>query len=235
MPFYPTLTASIINPTPAQLNVGGGGLDIPGSGYGSFGILIRDLNNSTELSLPFPNNAIENYFSGIDYINISSESYNVQNLTLGVDLELSINPNDQVAGGITALLYGNVFNEAILANQNNLNSLIKITVYYKVVDIQQVPVGSVTYTQQEPMILYHWATMGAGAVYAEAVGRGNLINFENPGANNLQEQHCKIRFKTLRPFNDFQNDANTFTSYTYSFPEQENFAYATTTTTTSCK
>ncbi len=227
MPFYPTLTASIINPTSAQLNVGGGGLDIQGSGYGSFGILIRDLNNSTELSLPFPNNAIENYFSGIDYINISSESYNVQNLTLGVDLELSINPNDQAAGGITALLYGNAFNQAILANQNNLNSLIKITVYYKVVDIQQVPVGSVTYTQQEPMILYHWANMGAGAVYAEAVGRGNLINTENPGANNLVEQHCKIRFQTLRPLGDFQNDnpVASFTTYTYSFPEQENFPY----------
>jgi len=173
-----SISASIINPVKSSLYLTGANATTTPNLFGGaipntdFGVLIRDMAHAKPYApVGLGNMNSENYYSGVKEVKIESPNYNTNGyISLGANLSEMYNPEDvAINGGITSLIYGQVFDEAVNANPSGL---IKIYVRYFLTDLET----NEEFIEEQPMILYHYGECLTTGFYGEIWGRGSYLD-----------------------------------------------------------
>ena len=107
--------------------------------------------------------------------------------TLGPNIEEIYNPADvSINGGITSLIHGQVLTDAL---SQNADGLIKISIQYYLTDITD----NTQYIEEQPMILYHFASHTPAGMIGEIWGRGAYISGGSPVDQNMEVRMTHLR------------------------------------------
>ena len=193
-----SISASIINPSISGLYLtGANAFSTPNINANvpsvNIGILIRDMSHtSPDAPAGLGNMNAEDFFVGIEGVKIESPNYNTNGyVPLGLNLEEIYNPGDIGSnGGITGLVTGQILTDAL--NQNT-QGVIKIYVKYKLQDISPAGNNQVL-TEEQPMILYHFADHEAAGFYGEIYGKGSHVDV----TGQVVSQNLHISMKHMR-------------------------------------
>jgi len=212
-----SITASVINPSSCSLFLTGANPNTTPNITGAvpntqIGILVRDMAHANQTYAPpgLGNMNSENYYSGMYAIKVESPNFNTNGyITLGPNIAEVYNPADVgINGGITSLIHGQVLTDAL---SQNADGLIKISIQYYLTDISD----NTIYIEEQPMILYHFASHTPAGMIGEIWGRGSYIDV---GTNLPVDQNMEVRMTHLRT----PNAAETFSFQTFSEQEGPN-------------
>jgi hypothetical protein len=211
-----SISASVINPSVCSLYLTGANASTTPNLAGvvpsaQIGILVRDMSHASPFApAALGNMNSENYYSGMHSIKVESPNFNTNGYVLlgGGNIDEVMHQADIANnGGITSLIYGSVLNDALGQNQEGL---IKIYIKYYLTDITD----NQPFIEEQPMILYHFASYKAAGVYGEIWGRGSYMDVptQTPTSQNME-----IRMSHMRTQAGGQQDTFTFQT----FSEQE--------------